>query len=201
MIAQATVQLRQIAGNSTKDARTDQAGEFKFTGLAPGQYEVQISAPGFRQTTQRVELHGQEMAALKSALQIGSVAETVEVTSSASTLETSSAQRSTISGRKRAAPPDPSPLPSKLPVEVMVRSGKVILAADSSGALFFSGNSGRGWKAVKSQWPGKVVDLHSPPDLAKAGSAKFQLTTDADYDWPLVPSASSTVVSPSSKNN
>jgi len=65
----------------------------------------------------------------------------------------------------------------------MLTRGKVILAVDSSGALFFSGNSGKSWKAVKSQWPGKVVGLLTPPELPQAPKAAFQLTTDAGSIW------------------
>ncbi len=172
-VPQATVQLRQIANNSTTNARTDVAGQFKFRGLAPGLYELQVTAPGFRQTSQRVELRPQEVATVKSELQVGSVTEAVEVTAAAPTLETS----------KRAVSPEPRPLPSKLPAEIMVTRGKVILAVDSSGALFFSGNSGKGWKAVKSQWPGKVVGLLTPPELPQASKAAFQLTTDSGSIW------------------
>jgi hypothetical protein len=179
----ATVQLRQIAGNSTTNARTNLTGRFKFSGLAPGRYELQISAPGFSQTSQRVELRPQEVAAVKSELQIGSVAETVQVTAAPSTLQTSSAEMSTTSRRKRAVPPDPRPLPTKLPAEIVVTRGKVILAVDSSGALFFSGNSGKGWKAVKSQWAGKVVRLLAPPELPQDSKAAFQLTTDSGSIW------------------
>jgi photosystem II stability/assembly factor-like uncharacterized protein len=57
-----------------------------------------------------------------------------------------------------------------------VTRGKVTLAVDSSGALFLSGNSGKSWKAVKSQWSGKIVDLVAQP-------AQFQLTTDAGANW------------------
>jgi hypothetical protein len=185
-VPQATVQLRQIASNSITNARTDVAGQFKFRGLAPGQYELQITAPGFRQTSQRVELRPQEVAAVKSVLEVGSVAETVQVTAAAPTLqnsETSSVMMSSTSRRKRVVPPEPRPLPTKLPAEIMVKRGKVILAVDTSGAFFFSGNSGKSWKAVKSQWPGKVVDLETPPELPQASKAVFQLTTDSGSTW------------------
>jgi hypothetical protein len=182
-VPQATVQLRQVGSNSTTNARTDLAGQFKFRGLVPGQYELQITAPGFRQTSQRVELRPQEVAAVKSELQVGAVTETVEVTAAPSTIQTESASMSATSRRKRVVPPEPRPLPTKLPAEIMVTRGKVILAVDSSGALFFSGNSGKSWKAVKSQWPGKIVRLVAPPELPQASKAAFQLTTDSGSIW------------------
>jgi len=163
--------------------QNDVAGQFRFRGLVPGQYELQIAAPGFRQTSQRVELRRQEVATVKSELQVGSVAETVEVTAATPMLETSNASMSTSSRRKRGGPPEPRPLPSKLPAEITVTHGKVILAVDSSGALFFSGNSGKAWKAVTSQWYGKVVSILTPPELPHDAKAAFQLTTDSGSIW------------------
>ena len=183
VVPQATVELRQLAGNSATNARTDPSGQFKFSGLAPGQYELQITAPGFRRTTQRVEVQPQQIAAVKAQLEVGSVSETVEVSAAASTLQTESAQVSIQSRRKLTVPPEPRPLPSKLPTEIMVTRDKVVLAVDSAGTLFFSGNSGKGWKAVKSQWPGKVVSLVTPPEPPQASKAQFQLTTDSGSIW------------------
>jgi hypothetical protein len=178
-VPQATVQLRQIAGNSTTTARTDVAGQFKFRGLSPGQYELQIAAPGFRQTSQRVEVRPQEVAAVKSELQVGSVMETVQINAAPSAIQTEMSSTS----RRMRVPPEPRPLPSKLQAEIMVTRRKVILAVDSSSALFFSGNSGKSWKAVKPQWPGKVARLVTPPELPQASKAVFQLTTDTGSIW------------------
>jgi len=176
----ATVRLRQLTSNRTTDAYTDPAGQFKLTGLAPGQYELQITKPGFRQITQRVELHPQELAAVKSTLEVGATTETVEVSAAASTVQT---EMSSNPRRKRAVTPEPRTLPSKLPVEIMVTREKVILAVDSAGALFFSANSGKGWKVVKPRWTGKITDLVTPPQAPEPGSAQFQLTTDSGADW------------------
>jgi hypothetical protein len=180
IIPQATVELRQLAGTSTTNARTDPSGEFRFSGLAPGQYELQITAPGFRRTTQRVEVQPQQIAAVKAQLEVGSVAETVEVTAAASTIQTESAQ---VGRAKTAVPPEPRPLPSRLSARIEVKSGKIILAVDSTGVLFFSGNSGKSWKTIKSPWTGKVVSVVTPPELPEASKAQFQLTTGSGSIW------------------
>jgi Carboxypeptidase regulatory-like domain len=182
VVPQATVELRQIAGNTIGNAQTDEAGNFKFTGLAPGRYELRIARAGFLLGSQEVELHAQEVAAVKSTLQVGSTAEMVEVMAAPSTLQTENASVSR-SRKKQAAPPQPRPLPSKLPAETTVTHGKIMVAVDSAGALFVSGNSGKSWKAVKPQWPGKITDLISPPDVPEPGAAQFQLTTDSGADW------------------
>src|SRR5207247_6622168 len=108
---------------------------------------------------------------------------TVEVTATPATLQTTSAEMSSTSRRKRAVPPEPRPRPSRLPAEIMVTHGKVILAVNSSGALFFSGNSGKSWKGVKSQWAGKVVRLLAPSELPQDSKTAFQLTTDSGSIW------------------
>ncbi len=182
VVPQAAVELRVLAGNTIGNAQTDAAGNFKFTGLAPGRYELRITRAGFRLASQQVELHAQEVAAVKSTLQIGSTAETVEVMAAPSTLQTENASVSR-SRRKQAAPPEPRPLPSRLPVETTVTHGKTMLAVDSAGALFVSGNSGKSWKAVKPQWTGKITDLDQPMDVPEPGAAQFQLTTDSGADW------------------
>jgi len=179
-IPQATIQLRQLAGNGTTNARTDRSGEFKFSGLAPGQYELQITAPGFRQTTQRVEVQPQQMAAVTARLEVGSMAETVQVEANASVVQTQSSQ---VGRSKKAVPLETPPLPSKLPTRIEVKSGKIMLSVDSAGALFFSGNSGKSWKAIKSPWTGKVVSLVTPPTLTQDSKALFQLTTDSGSVW------------------
>lgn len=179
----ATVELRQLAGNIVTNALADTSGQFKFSGLTPGQYELQVTAPGFQRTTQRVEVEPQQIAAVKAQLAVGSVTETVEVAAAAPTLQTSSAQLSVQVRRQMKVPPEPGPLPSKLPTQITVTRAKVVLAVDSAGTLFFSGNSGKDWKAVKSQWTGKVVSVVTPPEPPQASKAQFQLTTDSGSIW------------------
>ncbi len=179
IVPQAIVQLRQLAGNNTNSVRTDTSGEFKFSGLVPGQYELQITAPGFRRTTQRVEVQPQQMAAVRAKLEVGSQAETVQVEANASVVQTQSSQV----GRSKKATPETLTLSSKLPARIEVKSGKIMLSVDSAGALFFSGNSGKSWKAIKSPWTGKVVSLVTPPTLTQDSKALFQLTTDSGSVW------------------
>jgi hypothetical protein len=179
----AGITLRQTAGGVSRDARTDMAGRFRLTGLPPGRYELRISAPGFRQTLMQVELRPQELAAASSVLEVGSVSESVEVTAEVSVLQTSASMTSSEKRRKTASPPEPRPLPSKLPATITVTSGKVMLAVDSDGALFLSRNMGKTWKAVKRAWLGEVVDLITLAEPSQTQAAVFQLTTDSDSAW------------------
>src|SRR5262249_43998163 len=136
--------------------------------------------PGFRQTSRQIDLHLQEVAAVQSQLEIGSVAETVEVTAAASTIQTESS--SVRQSRKKKLREEPRPLPSKLPSDISVTSGKIMLALDSAGTVFVSRNSGKSWKTVKPVWPSKVrsIDL---ADSSQTTVATFQLTTDSASIW------------------
>ena len=167
-VPRAFVTLRPLSGASSRDVRTDEAGKFKLAGVPPGPYELAINAPGFMRELRQLELKPQEVAAVASQLSVGSVSETVEVTASAASVQTSSS--SVARTRVRA-------LPSKLPATTTVTSGKITLAVDSAGSLFRSQNAGKSWKTVKAVWRGKVTDLDTLP----AGT--FQLTTEAGSDW------------------
>jgi hypothetical protein len=161
-------------------------GQFRVAGLPAGRYELAITAPGFARTSKQIDLPPQDVAIVASQLAVGSVSESVEVTAAAATIQTSSATRGTVISRKAPATirlATPRPLPSKLPADTTVSSGKVMLAVDSDGALFYSRNRGKSWKAVKPLWRDKVVSLITLAEPAPTSAAAFQLTTDSGSTW------------------
>ena len=166
----AIVALHQVDTGKSTNAQTDTSGKFKVTGLPPGRYQLQITSPGFQQTTIQIDLPPQEVAVLTPTLAVGSMSQTVEVNSTVPTLQTESA----------SVAAEPQPLPSKLPVATTISSGKIMLSVDSAGTLFLSKNKGKRWKAVKSVWSGKVVELAEPDPPS---TAKFQLTTESGTEW------------------
>jgi iron complex outermembrane receptor protein len=79
-VRNATVIVTNESSNQTGKAATDPQGHFSVTGLVPGQYTVEISAPGFapdiRKGVQLVADRGEE---LSINLRVGSVTEVVTV--------------------------------------------------------------------------------------------------------------------------
>ena len=59
--------------------RTGADGRFQITGLAPGEYEVTSSRPGFKKNVRRVSLTSGTPATLRVDMQIGSLSETITV--------------------------------------------------------------------------------------------------------------------------
>ena len=175
VIPRATIRLRQIDGTITANARADLAGQFQVPGLPAGKYELQIDAPGFRRALSQVDVQPSEVASIKSQLEVGSVTESVEVTASPSTIQTSSASMSTVRTSKIKLQL-PRPIPGGLPAEITLTTGKTMLAVNSNGAVFVSRNSGTSWKSVKKVWPGKAESL-------AVSDTWYQLTTDTGSLW------------------
>lgn len=55
-VAHATVSVKNLATGQSTDTRTDSVGTYKVTNLAPGDYEVSVSAEGFNTQTTKARL-------------------------------------------------------------------------------------------------------------------------------------------------
>ena len=186
-IAGASVTVRQASG---ANAMTDNAGQFLIAGLQPGQYELQVTRPGFQTATKKVEVQPGRLVRADSSLSVGSVAETVEVTASAAVVNTQNSSLSTnfsasnnqplparmLANKSAPTVGDSVSLPSTLAAIATATKNKVMLAADSAGTLYRSDNAGKKWKVVKAVWQGKVVEL-------AAEAMEFRLTTDTGTAW------------------
>jgi hypothetical protein len=184
VILGATVTLRDAAGK-TRQTMTGADGSFHLTELPPGQYELTATATGFKTSTQSIELKSNEVAMLQTVLDVGAVAETVEVEAGAVSVQTESASVGRFTG-----------VPSGLPVASTVSRGKRLLSLDSAGNLFLSRNGRNKWKKIKPQWAGKAVRIELTTEASGDASvnakdeiggaterAVFQLTTDAGTTW------------------
>ena len=89
----------------TVATNTTEAGDFSIAGLAPGAYTVTVEATGFKKLTRPdVALDASDKIALGDlVVQIGSLAETIEISATAMTLQTESSERgSAVTGTQIA---------------------------------------------------------------------------------------------------
>ncbi|HXN24071.1 MAG TPA: TonB-dependent receptor [Candidatus Dormibacteraeota bacterium] len=83
-VAGATVEVTGPALTGIKSITTDSSGAYRFTGLPPGVYTLTVSATNFRSyKNNRIELSAGRLPIIDVQLEIGTKAETVEVTSEA----------------------------------------------------------------------------------------------------------------------
>lgn len=101
VIANAKVQINNIATNREHTATTDSSGSFIVPLLPPGEYTVSVDAPGFRRLVQKgLSLQVNQQARLDLTLQIGQTSEVLEVTAQAPLLQSEASSLGTVVGEK-----------------------------------------------------------------------------------------------------
>ena len=91
-VPSAALQLTEIGTGATRAATTGSGGEFTFTLLPPGNYEIRTAASGFGTVVQQnVEVLVNEITSLSITLKPSGVNTVVQVSSAAPPLETQSA--------------------------------------------------------------------------------------------------------------
>src|ERR1700680_1981638 len=97
VVVSATVTVTNPQTNFRRAATTNAAGNYDFPALQPGIYNVRVEAPGFRTEIRTgVELQVQQAARIDFQLNVGSVAETVEVTGGTPLLNSENASLGTV---------------------------------------------------------------------------------------------------------
>src|SRR5258708_9684581 len=109
VLAGVTVELRNVDTNFTRTLVTDRDGRFVGLQVPPGRYTVTYKLPGFATLVQEnVAVSVGESARLTPSMKLSGVAETVTVTTQASTVDANrTAPASTPHQRTTATPPLP----------------------------------------------------------------------------------------------
>ncbi len=96
VVAGATVEVSGPALIGTRKVTTDDGGNYRIAALAPGQYTMTVSAKGFRTSRQGgLDLTVGRMPTLDIKLEVGALAETVEVSGEAPLVDTSQSKVAT----------------------------------------------------------------------------------------------------------
>jgi hypothetical protein len=87
-VAGASIEVTSPSLIGIKKVQTDAVGAYRVTGLPPGVYAVAVTAPGFRNYRQAgLDLSAGRLPSIDIQLQVGSIAETVEVSAAASIVD------------------------------------------------------------------------------------------------------------------
>jgi outer membrane receptor protein involved in Fe transport len=88
-VANATIEVSGRALIGTRKAQTDATGNYRFTALPPGVYTMTVAASGFRTSKlEGIDLSVGRLPNIDVDLQVGAVAETVEVSESTTLIDT-----------------------------------------------------------------------------------------------------------------
>src|SRR6266576_5791210 len=94
---QAAIAIKNIATGITRTSSTSTAGFYSVPNLLPGSYEIRASAQGFSTELQTgITLTVGEQQVLNFTLQVGQIAQTVEVSTEAPTVELGSSSISAV---------------------------------------------------------------------------------------------------------
>jgi hypothetical protein len=94
-VVNAKVSVRNTATGVTSETNTNASGAYSIVNLLPGDYQVSVSAAGFKTSTSKVTLAVGTTQELSLSLAVGEITQTVEVTGAAPVVETTNA---TLSG-------------------------------------------------------------------------------------------------------
>jgi hypothetical protein len=89
-VAKANVEVSSPALIGTRKVQSDDAGFYRFAALPPGDYTLTVSSPGFRTARQaNIDLSVGRLPTVDVQLTVGVIAETVEVSGTATMVDTS----------------------------------------------------------------------------------------------------------------
>jgi hypothetical protein len=98
----AQIHLRNIATGAERKTESDAAGEYVFTLIAPGSYDIEAGAEGFRTFRDtHFPVDVASAAHLDIQLQVGAISERVEVEAEVSMLNTDTAAQGTVIGDEK----------------------------------------------------------------------------------------------------
>lgn len=101
-VSNANVEATRKATGEKRTTQSNETGNYILLNIESGDYELQISAPGFRtERISSIKLELSQKARVDVALQLGTVAETVEVQAVAPVLNTEDASLGEVVGRKQ----------------------------------------------------------------------------------------------------
>ena len=96
-VVAAQMNITQTTTNVVTKLQTSGSGEYNAPNLPPGVYRIEVAAPGFKRFVQQnVTVSAGSTVRIDVLLQVGQVSESVEVTSTASSIQTDNAKVSTV---------------------------------------------------------------------------------------------------------
>ncbi len=137
-VPMATITLTNVDNNVSRTTKADSSGVYRFSSLAPGNYQVSATAPGFSGNKTAFTLTTDETRNVPIVLAVGQVATQVQVTSQQPLLDTSDSRNQLTLGRASLAN---LPLPARNPLSLITLTPGVTGIGEGSATNFNPENS------------------------------------------------------------
>ncbi len=153
VVTGAQITLVNEATGVSRDTKTDQSGDYNFVEVVPGNYRVEYTLPGFKKYVRsNVTLEVNQVLTLNATLQPGGTQETIEVSSEAPLVDTTSTQLGAVVNDRSVAqlPLNQRDTYQFLQLQPGVVSpfaagtgGNIVYGSDQTGAVSVNGGRGR----------------------------------------------------------
>ena len=133
VIPAATIVLTNTATSERREGVSAENGEYRFVNLVPGTYRLEVELSGFqRYVRDQIEVNVQSQPRIEVALQLGSLAETVQVTGASPVLQTENASVGIVVGSR---PVQELPLNGRNVLNLISLAPAVVPQGGSEGSL------------------------------------------------------------------
>ncbi len=151
VLANVTIRLTNQATGVVRDTKTNDSGDYVFVEVTPGPYDLEFDLSGFKKNIQKnITVDVNQVVTLNSAMQVGAQQETVEVTSAAPLVDTTSTQLGAVVNNRSV---NELPLNARdtyqfLQLQPGVQSqlgssGSTFYGSDKAGSVSVNGGRGR----------------------------------------------------------
>jgi len=100
-VPNAKITLKNARTGISSDLQSNSAGFYRFSALAPGEYELRVEAAGFRASTVAVPLTTGQTRDMNVTLEVQSTGESVSVTAEAPALDVSESRQQLTMDQKK----------------------------------------------------------------------------------------------------
>jgi hypothetical protein len=177
VVPSAAILVREIRKGTVNKTISDSAGQYVVPFLQPGEYEITITATGFRTFTRSaMTLQSAEHPIINVELQVGNAAETVTVSSNAPLLDQASSSAGQVI---TASQVEDLPLSGRTPAMLAQLAVGVIATAQPVQVHPFDNNAGNSWSIGGTPNQTSEVLLDGSPDTTWAGSVAYSPTQDS----------------------
>src|SRR5271165_6352348 len=139
VLAGVKITLVNEANGASRDTQTNPSGDYTFVEVVPGSYRVDYELAGFKKSVQKsVTVDVNQVVTLNQTLAIGATQETVEVTSEAPQVDTTSTQLGAVINDRSV---NELPLNTRDTYQFLQLQPGVQSQLGSSGSLFYGSDS------------------------------------------------------------